>query len=220
MRRLAVLGVVLLVIVVLGVAQLVLPGIAAQRIRSQLGRYGQVQSVSVSAFPAIELLWHHADSVSVRLQLVSVRAAPAWPGVSISSRTSARCTPSVARVTVGLLTVRDARLVKHGASLVATARVTDADLRGVLPVLRTVTPVASSDGQLILRGTADVLGARALGRLLGAGLSGGALVVSPDVPFGGVATITAFSDPAVRVTSVSAAAVSGGFTVRATGTLN
>ena len=62
-------------------------------------------------------------------------------------------------MTVGRLTVRDARLVKHGASLVATARVTDADLRGVLPVLRTVTPVASPDGQLILRGTADVLGA-------------------------------------------------------------
>ena len=36
---------------------------------------------------------------------------------------------------------------------------TDADLRGVLPALRTVTPVASSSGQLILRGTADVLGA-------------------------------------------------------------
>ncbi len=61
-------------------------------------------------------------------------------------------------MTVGLLTVRDARLVKHGASLVATARVTDADLRGVLPVLRTVTPVTSAGGQLILRGTADVLG--------------------------------------------------------------
>lgn len=62
MRRLAVLGVVALVVavVVLGVAQLVLPGIAAQRIRSQLDRYGHVRSVSVSAFPAIELLWHRA----------------------------------------------------------------------------------------------------------------------------------------------------------------
>ena len=67
---------------------------------------------------------------------------------------------SAARVTVGLVTARDARLVKHGSSLVATARVTDADLRGALPVLRTVTPVASSGGQLILRGTADVLGFR------------------------------------------------------------
>ena len=89
---------------------------------------------------------------------------------------------------------------------------TDADLRGVLPVLRTVTPVASPDGQLILRGTADVLGAAFSVDFSVRVTPAGALVVSPDVPFGGVATITVFSDPAVRVTSVSAAAVSGGFT--------
>ena len=68
------LGTVVLAVVLLGVAQLVLPGIAAQRIRTQLDRYGQVQSISVSAFPAIELLWHHADSVTV--DLATVDAAP------------------------------------------------------------------------------------------------------------------------------------------------
>ena len=219
MRRLTVLGVVLLVIVVLGVAQLILPGLAAQRIRSQLSRYGQVQSVSVSAFPAIELLWHHADSVSIRLS--SFQSG----GAGLSGRLDqlshvGTLHASVAQATVGRLTVRDARLVKHGASLVATARVTDADLRGVLPVLRTVTPVASADGQLTLRGTADVLGAPISLDFSVRVTPAGALVVSPDVPFGGVATVTVFSDPAVRVTSVSAVAVSGGFTVRATGTVS
>jgi hypothetical protein len=218
-RRLTVLGVVLLVIVVLGVAQLVLPGLAAQRIRSQLGRYGQVQSVSVSAFPAIELLWHHADSVSIRLG--SFQSGGAGLARRLDQLSDVGTLHAeVARVTVGRLTVRDARLVKHGASLVATARVTDADLRGVLPVLRTVTPVASPDGQLILRGTADVLGVAISVDFSVRVTSAGALVVSPDIPFGGVATISVFSDPAVRVTSVSAAAVSGGFTVRATGTLS
>jgi hypothetical protein len=214
-----VLGVVLVVIVVLGVGQLLLPGIAARRIRAQLGRYGQVQSVSVSAFPAIELLWHHADSVSVHLR--SFRSG----GSGLDGRLDqlshvGSLHAEAARVTVGLVTVRDARLVKQGASLVATARVTDADLRGVLPVLRTVTPVASPGGQLILRGTADVLGAALSVNFSVRVSAAGALVVSPDVPFGGVATITIFSDPAVRVTSVSAAAVPGGFTVRATGTLS
>ena len=38
-------------------------GIAASRISSRVGRYGKVQSVSVSAWPAVELLWGHADSV-------------------------------------------------------------------------------------------------------------------------------------------------------------
>jgi hypothetical protein len=217
-RRLAVLGVLVLVIVVLGVTQLLLPGIAARRIRSQLGRYGQVQSVSVSAFPAVELLWHHADSVTIRLSSFDSDTA-ALAGRLDQLTDVGTLHADVTRVTVGLLTVRDAHLIKHGSSLVATARVTDADLRGVLPVLRTVTPVASSGGQLILRGTADVLGA-AVSVDFSVRVVGGAIVVAPDVPFGGAVTVTAFSDPAVRVTSVSAAAVSGGFTVQATGTLN
>jgi hypothetical protein len=214
-RRLAGLLVVLVVIVLLGIAQLVLPGIAAHRIRSQLERYGQVQSVSVSAFPAIQLLWHHADSVSIRLN--SFRSNGSGLAGRLDQLSNVGTLHAeAARVTVGLLTVRDARLVKHGSSLVATARVADADLRGALPVLRTVTPVASSGGQLTLRGTADVLGASISVDFL-VRVSGGALVVTPNVPFGGLVTVKAFSDPAVRVTSVSAAAVSGGFTVRATG---
>ncbi|MFZ0377875.1 MAG: hypothetical protein WAL38_08625, partial [Solirubrobacteraceae bacterium] len=61
------LGVAGLVLLVLVVAQLVLPGIAADRLRDQLARSGTVISVKVSAFPAIELLWGDADSVVVRL---------------------------------------------------------------------------------------------------------------------------------------------------------
>ncbi|MFZ0385848.1 MAG: hypothetical protein WAL22_09300 [Solirubrobacteraceae bacterium] len=218
MRRLAVLGVLLLVIVLLGVAQLLLPGIAAHRIRSQLRPYGQVQSVSVSAFPAVELLWHHADSVTVRLS--SFHADTSGLAGRLEQLSDVGTLHAdVARVAVGLLTVRDARLVKHGSSLVATARVMDADLRGVLPVLQTVTPIASPAGQLILRGTANVLGAP-VSVDFSVRVSGGAIVVAPEVPFGGAVTVTAFSDPAVRVTSVTAAAVSGGFTVRATGTLS
>jgi hypothetical protein len=217
-RRLAVLGVVLLVIVLLGVAQLLLPGIAAHRIRSQLGRYGQVQSVSVSAFPAIELLWQHADSVSLRMSSFQSNGSGLTTRLDQLSHVGT-LHADVTRVTVGRLTVRDARLVKHGASLVATAQVTDADLRGVLPVLRTVTPVTSATGQLILRGTADVLGVALSVNFAVRVSPAGALVVSPDVPFGGAATITVFSDPAVRMTGVSAVAVRGGFTVRATGTL-
>jgi hypothetical protein len=62
MRRLLGLGVPLLVGLVVIVGQLVLPGIAAQRLRDQLARNGQVLSANVHAFPAIELLWHHAES--------------------------------------------------------------------------------------------------------------------------------------------------------------
>ena len=47
-------------------AQLFLPKIAAGRIASHLRKYGTVHNVSVSAWPALELLWRHADSVTVR----------------------------------------------------------------------------------------------------------------------------------------------------------
>ena len=42
---------------VLVLAQLFLPRIAASRIASRVGRYGTVQSVSVKAWPAVKLLW-------------------------------------------------------------------------------------------------------------------------------------------------------------------
>jgi hypothetical protein len=216
-RRLAVLGVVVLVVVLLGVAQLVLPGIAAQRIRSQLDRYGHVRSVSVGAFPAIELLWHHADSVT--LDLDSFRSDEArLSGRLEQLHDVGTVHASVARATVGLLTLRDVRLVKHGSSLVATARVTDADLRRALPIVRSVTPVASVDGQLTLRGSADVFG-QPVAVDFSVRASHGDLVITPDAPFGGIATVTAFAEPDVRVTAVTAAAVPSGFTVRATAML-
>jgi hypothetical protein len=216
-RRLAGLGAVLLVVVLLGVAQLVLPGIAAHRIRSQLTRYGEVRSVSVSAFPAVELLWHHADSVKV--DLASFHGSDSALSTRLGQLHDVGTVHvTVSRATVGLLTVRDARLAKHGSSLVATARVTDADLRAALPIVRSVTPVASGDGRLILRGTADVLG-QSLTVDFAVTVLRGAIVVTPELPLGGIATVTAFSDPDVRVTGVSAVAAPGGFTVRATGTL-
>jgi hypothetical protein len=43
----------------------------------------------------------------------------------------------------------------------------------------------------------------------------GALIVSPDVPFGGLATITLFSSPAIAVQGVTAAPAPAGFTVSA-----
>ena len=50
-------GVAGAVVLVLALAQLILPRVAASRISSRIGRYGKVQSVSVSAWPAVELLW-------------------------------------------------------------------------------------------------------------------------------------------------------------------
>jgi hypothetical protein len=217
MRRLAALGVLAIVVLVLGVGQLVLPGIAEQRLRDRLQRSGQVLSVHVSAFPAIELLWHQADSVSIRLG--HYRSNPGHLSSLLSQAGSVgSLIASAAELDTGLLTLRDATLKKQGSELVGTAGVTESDLRTALPVLRSVTPVASSDGRLTVQGTATLFGVTASVDATVAAHDG-ALVVTPDVPFGGLATITVFSNPNIEVQRISAARTPAGFAVRATARL-
>lgn len=211
MRRLAALTVAVAVVVALAVAQLVLPGIAAQRLRDQLARSGQVLEVEVHAFPAIELLWHHADSVVIRLG--HYRSNPAQLGISLDqSGDVGSLRASASELDTGLLTLRDATLVKRGNQLSASATVTEADLRAALPILASLKPVASANGQLTLEGTASLLGLTAsVDATVRA--DDGQLEVSPDIPFGGLATITVFSNPHLAVESIGATAVPGGFSV-------
>jgi hypothetical protein len=217
MRRLGALAVAGLVVVVLVVAQLVLPGIASQRLRDRLSRSGRVLDVQVSAFPAIELLWHHADSVVVRM--ATYRASPAkLPDTLDQAGDVGSLRASAQTFQDGLLTLHAASLVKQGNQLSGSAVVAEADLRAAAPFLTSVTPVASAGGRLTLRGTATLFG---LSATVDATVSAqdGKLVVAPDVPFGGLATITVFSDPRIKVQAVSASPVPGGFEVRGTAAL-
>ena len=218
MRRLAALGVAALIIVLLVVAQLVLPGIAAQRLRDQLARSGQVLSVQVQAFPAIELLWHHADTVVVRLGRYRPRTGN-LPSTLDQTGDVGTLDASAQEVDYGLLTLHNATLAKRGDELRGSATVTDADLRSALPILSSVTPVASAGGRLTLRGTASLFGLTASADAT-VSAQNGKLVVAPDVPLGGFATLTVFSAPHVSVQSVSASPTTGGFMVRGTAILH
>jgi hypothetical protein len=209
--------VVALVVALLAIAQLLLPGIAAQRLRDRLSRSGRVLQVQVHAFPAVTLLWHHADTVVVRM--ATYRATPSQLPSTLAQAGGVGTLRASAQVFQdGLLTLHDASLTKHGDGLTGAATVTQADLRTALPILNSVTPVASTADQLVLRGTATLFG---LSATVDATVSAqnGKLVVTPDVPFGGLATVTVFSDPRVRVTGVSATPAPGGFTVRGTAVL-
>ena len=217
MRRIAAVVVVLVAVVVLGVAQLVLPGIAAQRIRSRLAPYGTVRSVSVHAFPAIELLWHHADSVHI--DLASYHSGTGQVGSLLGQLGGIGSLDVLAdQLDVGLLRLRQASLHKRGSQLTASAQVNESDLRAAVPFLDGVVPVASADGALTLQGQATVLGVTvsATASVLA---QDGTLIVSPNLPFGGLATVTLFSDPHVAVQDVAAAAAPGGFSVSASGLL-
>jgi hypothetical protein len=212
---LAVAGVVLLVLIVL---QFALPGVAEQELRDQLSQSGTVLSVKVSAFPAVKLLWHHADSVVIRMGRYQSGAGPLGDRLGQTAGVG-KLDASVQEFRSGALTLRDATMTKRGSELTGSATVLNADLRAAVPFLNDVHPVASGDGRLTLRGRATLLGLNATVDATVSALNG-ALVVAPNVPFGGIATITLFSDPHVQVQSVGATAVPGGFRVSATATVH
>lgn len=217
MRRLAAIAFVALLVVALVVAQLVLPGIAASNIRDRLKGSGDVISVKVSAFPAIELLWHHADSVTVALG--DYRSSPSHLADLLHQASGVdTVTASATELSTGRLTLRDATLHKHGNELTGIAQVSEASIRRALPLLKSVTPVASSNGQLTVRGTGSLFGVTAT---VDATVSAqnGAVVVAPDVPLGGLATITVFSNPRIAVQSIGASGSGNTFEVSASATL-
>ncbi|MEA2212877.1 MAG: hypothetical protein QOF83_2825 [Solirubrobacteraceae bacterium] len=217
MRRLAALGGLLVIVVVLVVAQLVLPGIAAQRLRDRLAHSGQVRSVSVSAFPAIELLWHHADSIVVHLGRYRSTSAGLSRLLEQASGTD-RLRATASQLSTGLLTVREATLDKQGSRLTGRGEITEADLRRALPILNSVTPVSSGSGHITLQGSATLFGVTATVTATVAPQNG-ALLVTPNVPLGGLATIRVFSDSHLAVDGVSASPTVGGFVATATGRL-
>src|SRR2546430_741937 len=107
MRRmiaLATAGVVLLLLVL--IAQLVLPGIAAREIRDRLSRRGRVLSVEVKAFPAIELLWHHADKVVVKLGRYRANASQLGKDLADTADIGT-LDATAAEIDAGLLTLRN-----------------------------------------------------------------------------------------------------------------
>jgi hypothetical protein len=201
---------VALALLVLVLAQLFLPGIAANRIRSRIGRYGTVQSVHVSAWPAVKLLWGSADSVRVsasRLALTPEQTAD----LLAEARHTGRVDATVAEVREGPLRLAPARLRKRGSQLSGEGVATAADVRAALPPGVRVTLLGSEGGRVRVRVSGGLFG---LGAALVAvaGPDGGALVARPLSPLLAALHLTLFSDRRIEVQGVSAAAQPPGAT--------
>jgi hypothetical protein len=211
MRRIRGLAIAVAVIIgVLGIAQLVLPGIAAQNLRDRLSHNGKVLSVSVSAFPAIKLLWHQADKVVIRMARYHSTTGHLQSLLNQAANTGS-LDATANELDTGLITLHNAALHKRGNRLLGSATVTEADLRSALGgAVQGLQPVASGNGELTFRGT--VLGVTADATLRA---QGGALVISPDIPLLNLITVNVFSDPHVYVEGVGASDASNGFTVQA-----
>jgi hypothetical protein len=209
-------------VVLLALAQLFLPRIAASRISSRIGRYGHVTSVHVSAWPAVKLLWKDADNVTVRASSVSVDPAQT-DRLLTEARGVAKLELRAERAREGPLAVSDVHVEKRAHELHASAFASAADVRAALPPGFDVQLLSSE------RGTVEV---RASGGLFGVGASvtavaearEGKLVVRPRGALIEAFKLTLFDEPDVQLTALAARAATGaggeaGYELEASATL-
>jgi hypothetical protein len=202
------LAVTVLLLVLLVLAQVLLPRVAADRVRDKVAVYGQVRSVHVSAFPAFELLWGSADSVSI-----SARRLTVSPGQVASLLSQARglgaldVAADAAVLRAALLPrgleVGAVRVRKRGSSLSASATLTPAQLADALPPGVSAEPIAGSSEGIEARATGGLFGFQASLNVLVQAVEGRLVAEPRDVPFGGLAAVTLFSDPHLKVLGVA-----------------
>lgn len=170
-------GAVAAVMAVLVLAQVFGPAIAARVVKSRVGRYGIVHSVSVKAWPAIELLWRHADEVRVdagRLRLSSGQAVGLLEEGSGTAKVQARAEA----IEVDGVRLTDTTFMKHGSKVRAQGTMSAADVARALPPGVQVTLVSSGEGQVRVRASGGLFGVSASIEAV-AYASDGELVASP-----------------------------------------
>jgi hypothetical protein len=197
---LAILGAVLLVLVL---AQLLLPGIVAGRIASRLRRYGTVQSVHVGAWPAVKLLWGQADSVDVRAGSLAIGSASRAAGLLAEAQGAQSIQLSAASVRLGRLQMSDASLRKQGSALTAQALMSAAAVTAALPPGVTLRLLGSSGGSVRVLAGGGLFGVGVSVEALAAP-SAGVLVAHPVGLLLEGFRLTLFSDPRVQVQGVGA----------------
>lgn len=207
-------GVAVLVAAMLVAAQLLLPLIAERHVRGELERTGGVRSVSVSAFPAVQLLWGHADAVRVHLARASLGTGSDLADRLAGTRGVDSLDAAADDLALGPLDLRDLRLDKRGRRLHGEAVVTRAALAAALPVDVDLQPADAGGAALTLQATVGPVSVRA--RL---SAIDGRLVIAPDGLLGGFAGLTVFEDPRITVTGVGARERPDGFTLTADGRL-
>jgi hypothetical protein len=194
-------------ILLLVLAQAILPSIAARVARDRVKPYGDLESVHVSAWPAVELLWGKADSASARSHSLTLTLAQLTKlelearGVHDLDLTAERLELKTPTAPNGLL-LRDVVARKRGASLETNATITQADLSAALPGGFTVRPVASGNGQVEVRASGALFGVQTSISALVKPLQGRLVVEPQGLPLGGIATVTLLSDPHLYVESV------------------
>jgi hypothetical protein len=196
------LGVLAAVVVVLALAQLILPRVAQSTVSARVGRYGKVLSVHVSAWPAVELLWGHVDSVRVRAATLKLTPAQA-ASLLWESRDVASMDVQAQAVELGSLRVTGATLSKRGAQLSASAQASGADVNAALPQGISLKLLRSEAGAVEVQSSGGLFGVGS-GVDAVASASEGKLVARPRGLLASAFQLTLFSDRHVHVEGVAA----------------
>lgn len=202
-RRVAFLSLGALVLLLL-VAQLALPRLAASRISSRVSRYGTVHSVSVSAWPAVKLLWGDVDSVEVKAGSLAMSTAQAAKLLQ-EGRGVSRMDLSASAVKIGPLQLSDATLRKRGSALSARAQASEAQVKAALPAGLEVRLLGSRNGQVEVQASGGLFGVDATVDAV-AQASEGKLIAHPLGPLIEGFQLTLFADTHVYVEGIGASA--------------
>ncbi len=216
MRWLVISGLVVVVLVLfVFITQLVLPGAAANRISGQFRQGNNSVYVKVSAFPALKLLVHQADNVTLRMNSYHTSSDNLTSGLNELNDTH-KLNASVSILKYGLITLHKVTVAKIGSKLTGYAQVYDSDInKAASGLIGDVRPVNAGNGQIMLQGT--------IGGFTRVNLSiearGGSILLVPDLPFGSLATITLFANPNISIKTLSLQRLSNGFALNLTAQL-
>ena len=211
------------VVALLVIAQLLLPRIAARKLTSDLERHGRDVHVDVAAFPAIKLLWHKADRVTVTVG--DYRPGPPRSGSSLADDLAKTKDAGKLDVRVGvlndrLLRVHDIHLSKHGDVLVGEVRLRRSDVNAALPPQLHLRGRATAGEGISVAGATSVFGRRLAAKARILVDSRGRIVLKPEgFLLASLVTVPVFADDRVAVDAIDARPTAGGFAVTARGHL-
>lgn len=223
MRR-ALLAVAGILVVVLVAAQLLLPGVAEDRVRSELNKQGTDAEVEIKALPAVKLLWGRADEVTIDVANLRTDEEGGDDGDSLSDLLAQTSKTKKLDVRVNvledkLLRVQDVRLTKDGDTLTAVVKLNKSDVDAALPAELELVDREVPNG-LAVAGTTDVFGETLEAEANIYADDDGSLVLEPsDDLLGELVSVPIFEDERVAVDSISARNSGDGYVVTARGRL-
>jgi hypothetical protein len=193
------------------IAQFLLPVIAVKLVRDRAARYGTIKSASISAFPAVELLWGKAESATLSAGHLTVTASEFTELLSQlwEARGVDKATVSAEKATVDIggsvetVTARDVRAEKRGSELSGSATITQEALNQAIPGGLHVDLLESGGGQVKVRASVTLFGAQtSIDALIKP--QEGHLVIEPQgLPISGLGTITLLSNSHLDMQSVA-----------------